>query len=334
MNIYDISQKAGVSTATVSRVLNNSKNVSEKTRQKVLSVMQEEDYQPNAFARGLTLNTMQTVGLLCADSSDPYLGSGIAFLEQGLRAHQYDSLLACTGYEWEQKEKCLDMLLSRHVDALILIGSNFIEKTKVKNEYLYKAASQVPLLILNGQLKGSNIYSVLCDDTEAACHATARLLNKGCRKPLFLYRADTFSGCRKREGFEKALQDAKLPYSKEQILMYTGSISQVSRMLLKVRKSLPFDSVIASDDELAIGAIKFAKAAGLSIPEDLSVIGYNNSLLSVCCEPELTSIDNRLEYLCNTAISLLMNLLNGKSAPDKTIVSADLIVRDTTPKDF
>ena len=116
--------------------------------------------------------------------------------------------------------------------------------------------------------------------------------------------------------------------------MYTGSISQVSRMLLEVRETLPFDSVIASDDELAIGAIKFAKFAGLSIPKDLSVIGYNNSLLSLCCEPELTSIDNRLEYLCNTAISLLMNLLNGKSAPDKTIVSADLILRDTTPEDF
>ena len=81
MNIYDISQKAGVSIATVSRVLNNNKNVSEGTRQKVLTVMEEEGYQPNAFARGLTLNTMKTVGLLCADSSDPYLGSAINYLE-------------------------------------------------------------------------------------------------------------------------------------------------------------------------------------------------------------------------------------------------------------
>lgn len=334
MNIYDISQKAGVSTATVSRVLNNNKNVSEKTRQKVLSVMAEEGYQPNAFARGLTLNTMQTIGLLCADSSDPYLGSAIAFLEQGLRSHNYDSLLACTGYELAQKEKCMDMLLSRHVDALVLIGSNFIEKTKEKNEYLYRAASQVPLIILNGLLKGNNIYSSLCDDAEAVCHATERLLESGCRTPLFLYRADTFSGCRKREGFEKALQEKGIPYQKEQLLMYTGSISEVSSMLLSVRKTLSFDSVIASDDELAIGAMKFAKAAGLSIPDDLSVVGYNNSILSLCCEPELTTVDNRLEYLCNTSVSLLMNLLNGKSAPDKTVVSADIVVRDTTRGNF
>lgn len=334
MNIYDISQKAGVSTATVSRVLNNNKNVSEKTRQKVLSVMAEEDYQPNAFARGLTLNTMQTVGLLCADTSDPYLGSAIAFLEQGLRAHNYDSLLACTGYDLDQKEKCLDMLLSRHVDALVLIGSNFIEKTRGKNEYLYRAASQVPLIILNGLLKGSNIYSSLCDDTEAVCHAVQKLLRSGCSTPLFLYRADTFSGCRKRDGFEKALKEEGLSYTRDQILMYTGSISDVSSMLLEVRKKLPFDSIVASDDELAIGAIKFAKTAGLSIPEELSVVGYNNSLLSLCCEPELTTVDNRLEYLCNTSVSLLMNLLNGKTAPDKTVVSADIIIRDTTRSNF
>lgn len=334
MNIYDISQKAGVSTATVSRVLNNNKNVSEKTRQKVLGVMAKEEYQPNAFARGLTLNTMQTIGLLCADTSDPYLGSAIAYLEQGLRSHNYDSLLACTGYDLAQKEKCLDMLLSRHVDALVLIGSNFIEKNNVKNEYLYRAALQVPLIIVNGLLKDSNIYSSLCDDTEAICHTVKRLFHSGCKTPLFLYRADTFSGFRKREGFEKAFQEAGIPYTQEQILMYTGSISDVSSMLLNVRKKLPFDSVVASDDELAIGAIKYAKTAGLSIPDDLSIIGYNNSILSLCCEPELTTIDNRLEYLCNTSVSLLMNLLNGKSAPNKTIVSADIIVRGTTRRDF
>lgn len=334
MNIYDISQKAGVSIATVSRVLNNNKNVSEKTRLKVLAVMKEEDYQPNAFARGLTLNTMKTVGLLCADSSDPYLGSAISYLEQGLRAHSYDSLLCCTGYEQSQKEKCLDMLLSRHVDALVLIGSNFIERNTGKNEYLYRAASQVPVLILNGLLKGENIYSSLCDDTEAVCNATIRLLKSGCKTPLFLYRADSFSGTKKKEGFLKALEMEEADWSKDQIVMSSGSIRDVQSLLLDIHKKLPFDSVLASDDELAIGALKFAKTAGLSIPDDLSIVGYNNSMLSICCEPELTSIDNRLEYLCNTSVSLLMNLLNGKTAPDKTVVSADIVIRDTTRKDF
>ncbi|MGB4661634.1 MAG: LacI family DNA-binding transcriptional regulator, partial [Mobilitalea sp.] len=90
MNIYDISKKAGVSIATVSRVMNGNSYVSENTKNKVLAVIEECGYTPNAFARGLGLNTMKTVGIMCADSSDPYVASAIFFLEQELRQNNYD----------------------------------------------------------------------------------------------------------------------------------------------------------------------------------------------------------------------------------------------------
>ena len=122
MNIYDISQLAGVSIATVSRVINGSDRVSARTRQKVLRVIEENGYTPNAFARGLGLNTMHTVGLLCADSSDPYLAQAVYNLEQELRLNGYDCLLCCTGYARETKEKYLDLLLSKRVDGLIFVG--------------------------------------------------------------------------------------------------------------------------------------------------------------------------------------------------------------------
>ncbi len=127
MNIYDISQLAGVSIATVSRVINGSDRVSARTRQKVLRVIEENGYTPNAFARGLGLNTMHTVGLLCADSSDPYLAQAVYNLEQELRLNGYDCLLCCTGYARETKEKYLDLLLSKRVDGLIFVGSQFTE---------------------------------------------------------------------------------------------------------------------------------------------------------------------------------------------------------------
>ena len=99
MNIYDVSEKAGVSIATVSRVLNGNPNVSEPTRQKVLNVMKEIGYTPNVFARGLGLNTMHTIGIMCADSSDPFLANAVYYLEQNLRKCGYDSFLCCTGYD-------------------------------------------------------------------------------------------------------------------------------------------------------------------------------------------------------------------------------------------
>ena len=97
MNIYDVSKKAEVSIATVSRVLNGYPNVSEKTRAHVLEVMEELGYKPNIFARGLGLNTMQTIGIMCTDSSDLYLANAIYYLERDLRANGYDSVLCCTG---------------------------------------------------------------------------------------------------------------------------------------------------------------------------------------------------------------------------------------------
>ena len=126
MNIYDVSKKAGVSIATVSRVLNGNANVSDKTKNKVLVAMKELDYTPNIFARGLGLNTMKTIGIMCSDSSDTYLANAVYYLEQELRRHNYDSILCCTGQDSETKKKYLDLLISKRVDGIILAGSQFV----------------------------------------------------------------------------------------------------------------------------------------------------------------------------------------------------------------
>ena len=159
MNIYDVSEHAGVSIATVSRVLNGNPNVSEKTRDKVLKVMDDLGYTPNVFARGLGLNTMQTIGIMCSDSSDPYLAGAIYYLERGLRSHNYDAILCCTGYDLDAKQKYFDLLRSKRVDAIILAGSKFVEMRPKDNAYITEAASELPIMLVNGYLEGDNIYS-------------------------------------------------------------------------------------------------------------------------------------------------------------------------------
>lgn len=105
MNIYDISKAAGVSIASVSRVINGADNVSEKTREKVLKVIDQYGYTPNAYARGLGRGSMRTIGIMCSDSSDIYLANAIHYLETGLREHGYNSILCCTGYDLEDKKE-------------------------------------------------------------------------------------------------------------------------------------------------------------------------------------------------------------------------------------
>ncbi|MBP5249200.1 MAG: LacI family DNA-binding transcriptional regulator, partial [Lachnospiraceae bacterium] len=149
-NIYDISERSGVSIATVSRVLNGSPKVSEATKSKVLAVMDELGYTPNVFARGLGLNTMNTVGIMCSDSSDPFLANAVYYLEQNLRKHGYDSFLCCTGYELKNKKNYLELILSKRVDGLILVGSSLLEPKDEDDLYIKEAASRVPVMLMNG----------------------------------------------------------------------------------------------------------------------------------------------------------------------------------------
>jgi len=331
MNIYDVSKQAGVSIATVSRVLNGNAKVREITRQKVLSVMEEMGYTPNAFARGLGLDTMQTVGIMCADSSDSYLASAIYYLEQELRNYDYDVLLCCTGYELENRKKYMELLLSKRVDAVILVGSNFVEQTKEKNQYIIDAAARIPVIILNGYMDGENVYCALCDDTEAIYRVTKTYLMEGKREMLFLGRSFSYSGIQKRNGFIKAYEEMEIKLRKNQIIIYNGTIDEIRDMLYaRARQGIREEVIITADDELAIGAIKYAKSLGIRIPEDLEIVGYNNSKLGLCCEPEITTIDNKLEFSCMNVVNVLMKVLDGGKVPSRTMISADIVKRKST----
>src|SRR5689334_15616268 len=128
MNIYDIAEKAGVSIATVSRVLNGSSSVSEKTRKKVNEVMQDLGYTPNVFARGLMVNSMRTLGVMTIDVRDLYYANAIHTIELEARQRGYDLILCSTGEDINEKKKYLKLLLQKRVDGIILIGSVFKEK--------------------------------------------------------------------------------------------------------------------------------------------------------------------------------------------------------------
>lgn len=334
MTIYDISEKAGVSIATVSRVLNGSSNVSEKTKKKVLDVMNQYEYTPNAFARGLGLNTMKTIGVMCADSSDLYLAKAVYYIEQQLRANGYDSILCCTGYDLETKEKSMNLLISKKVDSIILIGSNFIHEKEEDNKYIVDAAAQVPVMLLNASFDAPNVYSIVSDDYTSMYEATRQMIASGVTDILYYYNSTSYSGKRKLAGYRTAMEEAGLLKSGNLMQFYSGSHEDIHAMqehLTKAHnKGLQFNGVIAADDSLALGAVKYALASGLNIPKDLSIIGYNNSLLASCCEPELTSIDNKLETLCQHLITTLMGLLSGDEMPKKTVFSGEIITRGTT----
>lgn len=334
LTIYDISQKAGVSTATVSRVLNDSASVSPSTKKKVMDIIQKYDYIPNAFARGMGLRSLQTIGILCADSSDLFAAKAIYYLEQELQANGYEALLCCTGYNLGVKKNYLNLILSKKVDSIILVGSNFIAPSQLENEYIAEAADQVPVMLLNASFNHPNVYSVLCDDYTAMYEASCAMIGSGIEDVVYLYNSESYSGLKKKKGFQDAWQEKISTDSADRIYYYDGapdSIDDISLFVERIAKGgTAFHGVIAADDSLAIGAMKYAQRTGRSIPEDLSVIGYNNSVLTGCCSPELTSVDNCLELQTHQLVRTLLQVLSGEEAPNKVVFSGKLIRRKTT----
>lgn len=331
MNIYDVSQRAGVSIATVSRVINGNPNVSEKTKQRVLDVMKEIGYTPNVFARGLGLNTMQTIGIMCSDSSDTFLANAVYYLEQNLRKNGYDAFLCCTGYELHTKQKYLKLLLSKRVDAVVMVGSSFLEPNKKDNSYIIEAANEIPIMLINGYLSHPGIYCTLCDDHQAVYDTVSKLITAGRKRILYLYNSKSYSGMQKLSGYKSALAAHEMEIDESLMQMCANNMTDTKNLLTDLGKDgLTYDAVVCAEDLLAIGAIKYIKEAGYSIPDDISIVGYNNSLLTTCCDPELTSIDNHVETLCISTISTLMRVLAGNDVPNKTTISNDLIIRYTT----
>ena len=312
MTIYDISEKAGVSIATVSRVLNGSNNVSEKTKKKVLDVINQYEYTPNAFARGLGLNTMKTIGIMCADSSDPYLAKAIYYIEQKLRANGYDSILCCTGYDLDTKASSMNLLITKKVDGIILVGSNFIYEKEDDNKYILGAAGQVPVMLLNAAMDAPNVYSIVSDDFTSMYDATMEMIRSGVEDILYFYNSTSYSGKKKLAGYRAAMEEKGLLTNGSFLQLYQGSHEDIPAMADQLLK------------------LKYAREMNLRIPEDLAIIGYNNSMLVNCCDPELTSIDNKLETLCQHLITTLMGVLGGSEMPKKTVFSGELVKRGTT----
>ena len=333
LNIYDVSKQAGVSIATVSRVLNNSPHVSAKTKKLVMDVIAASGYVPNAFARGLGLRTMKTIGLLCPDASDPYLSSALSALEKAFRDNLYDCLLVCTGRQPSERDAGILSLSAHHVDGMVLMGSSFVSDVAVENAMILETAD-IPMAILNASLQAEHIYSARCDDFGATRDALLSLTQKGYSRPLYLYHALNYSGQQKFQGFHEGCHIAGIPESHVTTLLIPRenmTVAEVQRRVFALwQEGKRFDCVVTSDDILAVGALKTAGSMHLKVPGDLAIIGYNNSSICQCTSPELSSVDNRLEMLCQQIVNTMIGILQGQEMPREVVYSGKVIERGSS----
>lgn len=327
MNIYDIAKKAGVSPSTVSRVINHNENVSEKSKKRVQEVMQQEGYIPNVFARGLNLNSIKTVGILCPVIDDLNHARAVAMVEHQLRDNGFDSLLCCTGSNLEDKEKYLTLFLNKRVDAIVVIGSTMEELEKP--QAFESAAKRVPILIINGLVRCPNVYCVLCDEEAAMIDMVHKLHERGHERIVYLTDSPTYSAHQKLSGYQKGLRACGLEEDSRLILRIPDNgkegAAAMERLGQLIASGTAFSAVMACDDTVAIGALKALRAHHMDIP----VVGFNNSDFAFYSSPALSSIDNRMSTLAKSAIDILMNVFSGEDAISRIMISARFVERES-----
>lgn len=326
ITIYDIAQKCNVSIATVSRVLNGSNRVSEKTKNRILSVMKEMGYKPNPFARGLGLDSMKIIGVICTDIADIFYAHAVSLLEEGLRKHHFDVMLSNTGTDKGRNSKYIADMAAKHVDAIIAIGTPFSSEADIRQ--LRSIAEHTPIITINSDYHQPNMYSVVCNEKEGMRTLIHQLAKKNYHHILYIYDSLTYSGRHKLTGVRQGLQELQVTTSAPLIYQVPRTLESAEMLIEQLlADAVYFDAIVTSEDVLAVGAQRAARRNGRDVP----VIGCNNSILAQCATPTLTSLDNKLSSLCSAAVRIVMDLTTKKeiSVPVRTEFNAELVERES-----
>lgn len=329
MNIYDIAKEAGVSISTVSRVMNNKGNVNAATRKKVEEILARSDYTPSAIARGMVSKSMRTVAVLTVDVRVPHYARTAYTIEREFSRRGYEVTLCNTGGELEETAKYLRNVVEKQVDGIVLVGSVF--NTLCRNPEIGRLLRTTPVVLANGKLELPNSYSVLVDDRFGVGLAVDHLIQKGHREIYYLKDMDTISARLKCEGFLSSLERYGVPDAKKHVvntsLSIEGGIKAVEQLIREEKK---FTAIVCGEDMTAAGAVKGLLHAGLRVPEDVAVTGYNNSEYARICEPQLTTIDNKPELVAMFSVQLLTSLIEKTDAYSSCTIQPELVEGQTT----
>lgn len=328
VNIYDIAREAGVSIATVSRVLNNKGTVSAVTRQKVEAVLNRHHYTPSAIAQGMVSKSMRTVAVLTVNIRVAHYARTAYTIEREFSRRGYEVILCNTGGDREATLKYLRAVTKKQVDGIVLVGSVFNRIGRDPEiEALLRTA---PVVLANGRLELPNSYSVLVDDEHGVALAVEHLYAKGRRELFYIKDMNTASADLKLNGFLIGMRRCGL--EAEGHVLYTqdsieGGISAVQELRAGGR---PFDGIVCGEDITAVGVVKGLLRAGISIPEQVAVTGYNNSIYAHLCEPELTGIDNKPEQVALLCVQLLESLMDKTDIYSSVTIQPELVQGQTT----
>jgi LacI family transcriptional regulator len=286
-NIYEVADLAGVSLATVSRVINPGAKVSDKTRQKVLAAMKQLGYRPNSIAQSLATRSSNSVGVLVSELHGPFYGGMLSAIEETLRAAGKFVLVAAGHSKEEQEREGIKFLISRNCDALIVHVEALPDKFLVEHN-----TKSTPIVVVNRKVRGLSDRCFSLDNELGGYLAAQSLLKLKHKKIAYISGPLDFVDARQRlEGHKRALAEAGVTFDARLLhegdYHETGGTDALNRLF---EKNVPFTAVICANDEMAAGAMAAAHDRGLRLPEELSIVGFDDAPISRYVYPKLSTV--------------------------------------------
>lgn len=319
-----VAKEAGVSPATVSRILNGTAVVSAARKEAVDAAIAKLGFVPNPVARGLAGGRTFSIGVVTQTLDSPFYGSALRGIEEKLLPLGYSPLFLSGQWDAAVEAKCIDVLRSRRVDGIIVLTGRLTDKA------LKNYAKALPIVVTGRKLTAPNLAALYCDNVEGARLATQHLIDLGHRQIAFIGGDPQHSDAVERlQGYRMALEAARIRFDPALVAeggFYEGGGLQAVGDLLASRKR--FTAIFAANDQMAVGAALGLSRHSLRVPEDVSLIGYDDLLSSLYSKPPLSSVHQSAYELGQQAAEVLLQMLAGET-PVFEVPAPRLVLRES-----
>lgn len=327
--MQEVAKKAGVSKATVSRVLSGKGYVSEATKEQVYKAIEEAGYRPNLLARNLATNQSECIGFVVTNTlyNGNYFSEILSQAAKKLEHNGRQLVLVDGKHSAEEEREAIQFLLDLRCDAII-IYPRFLT---VDDMDLIIDKYKQPIMVVNRKLRKNGSHCIFSDHAGASHNATQYLIEHGHRDIAFITGSlDSPTAIERLSGYKSALTACSLPIQDTLIVQgkWTPACGFAAVESL-LTSQVPFSAIIASNDDMAIGAMKKLNEAKIKIPDEISIIGFDNIPLGPFLSPSLSSIKDPVSSMINEVMNRLISMLDGGYLSNDNLFQSDLIVRDS-----
>jgi len=322
--IKDIAKKANVAASTVSYVLNDTKSVKPETKEKILKIVEEMNYHPSQVARSLKTKKTLTIGIIIPDISNMFFTEIIRGIEDVANSFEYNVVLCNTDEDQQKEKRYLNNLINKNIDGLIFVGTG-------KNSHIFERRQNMPVVMVDRKL-GYNFPSVMVNNIAGGFEATNYLLGKNASQVLLLTGPLSISTYFDRmTGYIDALRSRRFDYNELYVqecpVSLDGGYNAIDGIF---EKGIQVKSIFASNDLIALGALKALLKRGINVPGEISLVGYDDIPTSSIVTPSLTTVEQPKYLMGEKAAQLLLEQIADKEVEDRHIVlEPRLIIRET-----